>query len=128
MANKMETTQSGQMPQEISADALQAELDKIEKRWITVPKGEAIVVTLTGKIYKRKQTFKDKKTGAQLDPVDMIDFELIDKMSTGENKILSRNMKNSDVQKILDFIKMGKLELMLSADNNGKINVAAVKR
>ena len=62
----------------------------------------------------------------------MIDFELVDTLKegdrAGEHKAISRNMKNTDVQKILDFLKQGKYELMLSTDNSGKVSVAAVKR
>ena len=137
--NKMENNQPGQTALKISAEQLQGELDKIESKWLRIPKGEAIVARFrmeNGKpvIYKRSQVFKDKATGKDLPATDMIDFEMEDVMKEPnkdgeiEHKVLSRNMKNSDVQKILDFLKQGKSELMLSADNNGKVSVASVKR
>lgn len=128
-----ETQTQGQLAQKMTPEELQGELDKIETMWVKVPKGEAIVARFTGSIYKRMASFKDKNTGAPLPPTAMIDFELEDTMKEegpdkGKHKTISRNMKNSDVQKILDFFKQGKLELMLSADNSGKVSVAAVKR
>jgi hypothetical protein len=141
----MEQNQNENQPQTnagqsalITTTELQAELDKIESKWIRIPKGEAIVVRFhtnpEGKpiIYTRMQIFKDKKTGQELPPTKMVDFELEDTLKegehAGEHKLLSRNIKNSDVATILDFLKQGKYELMLSSDNNGKVNVAAVKR
>ena len=68
----MAENQPGQIALRMTPDELQTELDKIESKWITIPKGEAIVVKFhmdeTGKpvIYKRNQVFKDKKTGQDL--------------------------------------------------------------
>lgn len=131
----MENEQQAALPQEnkdtsveMTLDQLQKELDSRESLWVRIPKGEAIVCSFTGKITRRTHSFKDPKTGQQLPPSVLVDFELTDKLAaTGENKVLSRNINNSDVQKIVDFLKQGKRDLMLSSDNGGKVSVAAVR-
>ena len=109
------------------------EIEEIEKRindnmqnivYKNIEVGTAEQVEFTGNMELRQAQF-DK--GGKVENVEFIDFELVEKTPDGHNKILSRNIKNRDVPKILNFIKEGKKKLFLSKSVDKKMSVAVIK-
>lgn len=107
---------------------LKKEVDKLKTKWFKIPTEEAEMITFTGNIKIREQIFKDKLTHKDLPPSTIVDFEMAEKLEgTNENRIYSRNIKNSDVKKLVDFLSQGHRTFMISGEKSGKVNIAIFK-
>ena len=105
---------------------VQKEIDKQVTKWVKIAQGEAVILNFTGRTWIREAEFKDSKTGSPT-AAKMVDFEIDEKTPDGEQRILSRNIQNSDVPVLVRYLKEGRKTLMLSKDKSNKMSVAAVK-
>lgn len=121
----MENTEKN-LPQGVPAtlDEIQKEVDKQVGKWLRIPQEEAVMVEFTGKTWLREASFTKNDTTTN---ERMVDFELVTLLEDGSHQILSRNIKNSDVPKILANLRAGKYKMVLSKDKSNKLSVAAVK-
>jgi hypothetical protein len=117
--------ETNDITKQTTLDEIQEEIDKQITKYVQLSSEEAQVLEFTGKTWLRQHEFKDKAGNAS--PATLVDFEISEKLADGTNRILSRNVGNSDVPKIVRYLKEGKLKLMLSKDKSNKVSVAPVK-